>query len=189
MAPKKKPGKKEDGLSDKELLQKAEAELLSLRRLLELKTFEVVDARKLEKSWRQRAEMAEAALEQARLDTADIRADMARQHNSTQDHLSSRVTLLEGRQAELAQQLEAAAAANEALTATNIALKQAAQEQAAGHQRQVEALQREFAAMLKDTLDKMHARLEQQHSSSMTAAHKGSTAAAGAAAVPWKPAG
>jgi hypothetical protein len=46
-----------------------------------------------------------------------------------QDHLSTRVTLLEGRQAELAQQLEAAAAANEALTATNIALKQAAQEQ------------------------------------------------------------
>jgi hypothetical protein len=46
-----------------------------------------------------------------------------------QDHLSSRVTLLEGRQAELAQQLQAAAAANVALTATNIALKQAAQEQ------------------------------------------------------------
>jgi hypothetical protein len=44
MAPKKKPGKKEDGLSDKELLQKAEAELLSLRRLLELKTFEVLAA-------------------------------------------------------------------------------------------------------------------------------------------------
>jgi hypothetical protein len=67
--------------------------------------------------------------------------------------------------------------------------------QAAAHQRQVESLQREFAAMLKDTLDKMHARLEQQHSSSMTAAHKGaagSTAAATAAAagaVPWKPAG
>jgi outer membrane murein-binding lipoprotein Lpp len=46
-----------------------------------------------------------------------------------QDHLSTRVTLLEGRQAELAQQLEAAAAANEGLTAANIALKQAAQEQ------------------------------------------------------------
>jgi hypothetical protein len=45
---------------------------------------QAVDARKLEKSWRQRAEMAEAALEQARIDTADIRADMARQHNSTQ---------------------------------------------------------------------------------------------------------
>jgi hypothetical protein len=48
--------------------------------------------------------------------------------------------------------------------------------------------------MLKDTLDKMHACLEQQHSSSMTAAHKGAaggSAAAGAAvgAVPWKPAG
>jgi hypothetical protein len=46
-----------------------------------------------------------------------------------QDHLSSRVTLLEGRQAELAQQLQAASAANEALTAANIALKQTAQEQ------------------------------------------------------------
>jgi hypothetical protein len=45
---------------------------------------QAVDARKLEKSWRQRAEMAESALEQARIDTADIRADMARQHNSTQ---------------------------------------------------------------------------------------------------------
>jgi hypothetical protein len=48
MAPKKKPGKKEDGLSDKELLQKAEAELLSLRRLLELKTFEVLLCRLLQ---------------------------------------------------------------------------------------------------------------------------------------------
>jgi hypothetical protein len=65
--------------------------------------------------------------------------------------------------------------------------------QAAAHQRQVESLQREFAAMLKDTLDKMHARLEQQHSSSMTAAHQepaGGTAAAGSSApLPWKPAG
>jgi hypothetical protein len=42
MAPKKKPGKKEDGVSDKDALLKAEAELLSLRRLLELKTFEVL---------------------------------------------------------------------------------------------------------------------------------------------------
>jgi hypothetical protein len=49
-----------------------------------------------------------------------------------QDHLSTRVTLLEGRQAELAQQLEAAAASNAALTATNVALKQAAQEQVRG---------------------------------------------------------
>jgi hypothetical protein len=42
MAPKKKPGKMEDGLGDKEALHKAEAELLSLKRLLELKTFEVL---------------------------------------------------------------------------------------------------------------------------------------------------
>jgi hypothetical protein len=50
---------------------------------------QAVDARKLEKGWRQRAEMAEAALEQARIDTADIRADMARQHNSTQVRLAA----------------------------------------------------------------------------------------------------
>jgi hypothetical protein len=47
--------------------------------------------------------------------------------------------------------------------------------------------------MLKDTLDKMRARLEQQHSSSMTAAHKGAAGAtaAAASAVPvlWKPGG
>jgi hypothetical protein len=42
MAPKKKPGKKDDALSDKEALLKAEAELLSLKRLLELKTFQVL---------------------------------------------------------------------------------------------------------------------------------------------------
>jgi hypothetical protein len=42
MAPKKKPGKKDDAFSDKEALLKAEAELLSLKRLLELKTFEVL---------------------------------------------------------------------------------------------------------------------------------------------------
>lgn len=35
----------------------------------------------------------------------------------------------------------------------------------------MEALQLEFAGMLKDTLAKMYARLEQQHVDSMTATH------------------
>jgi len=41
MPPKAKPGKKLDLPSEKELLQRAEAELLALRRLLELKSHEV----------------------------------------------------------------------------------------------------------------------------------------------------
>lgn len=43
MPPKKKPSK-EDGSAEEEALQRAEAELLSLKRLLELKTYEVTKA-------------------------------------------------------------------------------------------------------------------------------------------------
>lgn len=49
---------------------------------------QAVDARRRERSWRERAELAEAALEQARTDTADIKADLARQHNTTQVQLT-----------------------------------------------------------------------------------------------------
>lgn len=45
---------------------------------------QAVEARALEHRWRERAEAAEAALEQSRLDMADIKADMARQHATLQ---------------------------------------------------------------------------------------------------------
>jgi hypothetical protein len=45
---------------------------------------QAVEARSLEHKWRERAEAAEAAVEQARTDMADIKADMARQHTSLQ---------------------------------------------------------------------------------------------------------
>lgn len=45
---------------------------------------QAVEARALEHRWRERAEAAEAALEQSRLDMADIKADMARQHTALQ---------------------------------------------------------------------------------------------------------
>lgn len=49
-----------------------------------LPTTQAVEARSLEHKWRERAEAAEAAVEQARTDMADIKADMARQHTSLQ---------------------------------------------------------------------------------------------------------
>jgi len=45
---------------------------------------QAVEARALERGWRERAEVAEAALEQAKADMADIKADMARQHTTLQ---------------------------------------------------------------------------------------------------------
>jgi hypothetical protein len=47
---------------------------------------QAVERRTLEHSWRIRAEAAEAALEQARVDMADIRADITRQTASLQVH-------------------------------------------------------------------------------------------------------
>lgn len=41
---------------------------------------QAAEARNQERTWRQRAEAAEAALEQAKQDMADIKADMMRQH-------------------------------------------------------------------------------------------------------------
>lgn len=45
---------------------------------------QAVESRTYEHRWRERAEAAEAALEQARVDMADIRADMTRQSASLQ---------------------------------------------------------------------------------------------------------
>eukprot|EP00879_Flechtneria_rotunda_P015275 GHRR01015967.1.p1 GENE.GHRR01015967.1~~GHRR01015967.1.p1 ORF type:complete len:210 (+),score=78.58 GHRR01015967.1:459-1088(+) len=179
MAPQKKVGKEDPGqLKDKQALLKAEAELLSLRRLLELKAYEALDARRREHNWRERAEAAEAALEQAKLDAADIKADMARQHCATQEHLSQRAAELEARQEQVQSQLDTLQAENTALAQASDRMAQANQEQALSHQQHVESLQLEFAAMLKDTLGKMHARLEEQHTITMTGPAKSQTAAA-----------
>eukprot|EP00775_Hariotina_reticulata_P009268 gene9268-9433_t len=134
MPPKAKTSKKAELPSEKELLSKAEAELLALKRLLELKNHEALEARRLERSWRERAELAEAALEQARVDIADIKADILRQHNTTQDHLASQVQQLESHQSSLSSQLEATTSANQQLTAQVAQLRQEKQSQAAWHQ-------------------------------------------------------
>ncbi len=96
--PPKKSGKK-DGpakFADKENLSRAETEILSLQRLLELRSYEVsclhghrahtwdtcppspqaIESRRSERLWRDRNEAFTEALEQQREDTLDITSDM-----------------------------------------------------------------------------------------------------------------
>jgi len=79
MPPKKKGAKDKNAAEAKERLARAEAEVLSLNRLLDVKTHEASEARRSERAWRQRADAAEASLQQLRADMMDVSADMKRQ--------------------------------------------------------------------------------------------------------------
>ncbi|KAF8062726.1 hypothetical protein HT031_004056 [Scenedesmus sp. PABB004] len=174
-----------------------EVELAGLRNLLALKTFEAADARRLERGWRQRAEAAEAALEQMRSaargagpasagGSPPAREQLAASSHAipaarrAQEQLVARAAQLEARCAELAGELAAARAAAAAAEARSSAAAAAAAAQADAHQRAVEGMQRQFALMLSDTLAKMAARLDEQHSSETAAvAARGGSAAGG----------
>eukprot|EP00877_Chromochloris_zofingiensis_P009416 jgi/Chrzof1/4728/Cz14g24040.t1 len=169
MPPKKTANAKDDPakLSDKELLQKAQADRVALQRLLELKTHEALDAKKSERAWREKAEAVQKELEQHKEDTKDITADMMRQHKTMQEQMSKRIADLEATQHEMSHQLEEKEANIAALRQRHAELQKSSNAQVSGYQQRIDQLQLEFAAMLKDTLDKMHERLETTHSSKL----------------------
>uniref|UniRef100_A0A7S3VK31 Dynein regulatory complex protein 12 n=1 Tax=Dunaliella tertiolecta TaxID=3047 RepID=A0A7S3VK31_DUNTE len=87
--PPKAKGKKDVAakLSDRENLGRAETEILSLQRLLELRSHEAVEARRSERLWRERMEGFKGAYAKQEEDTSDIKADMFRQYKTMQEVL------------------------------------------------------------------------------------------------------
>mmetsp|Transcript_8229 Transcript_8229/g.15884 ORF Transcript_8229/g.15884 Transcript_8229/m.15884 type:complete len:87 (-) Transcript_8229:474-734(-) len=67
-------------LADKDNLARAETEILSLQKLLEIRSHEALEAKRSEKMWRERMEAFTKTLEQHKEDTLDITADMTRQY-------------------------------------------------------------------------------------------------------------
>lgn len=84
MAPKKKGGSKKEAdpakLVDSENLKRAEAEIVSLQRQLELRSHETLEARRSERIWREKCSAFGEALEKQKEDTLDITSDMMRKY-------------------------------------------------------------------------------------------------------------
>lgn len=159
MPPKK--GKK-DGpakFADKENLARAETEVLSLQRLIELRSHESVEARRSERLWRERVDAFASALEQQKEDTLDITSDMLRQYKAMQEQMAKRIAELEADNRGLRRAAEDKDGEIAKLQAEKEALRKAADGEIGEYQRRMEDMQLEFAQMLRDTLDKMHARL------------------------------
>lgn len=165
MAPKKKGGKKDDPakFADKENLARAETEVLSLQRLLEVRSQEALEARRSERLWRERVDAFSTALETQKEDTLDITADMLRQYKAMQEQLLKRVNELEQENKSLRVQLDERDEALKKIKADNSSLKKHCDAEVATYQNKMEQMQIEFAQMLRETLDKMHERLEQSH--------------------------
>jgi citrate synthase len=162
--PPKAKGKK-DGpakFADKENLARAETEVLSLQRLLELRSFEAIESRRSERLWRERNEAFSTALQQQREDTLDITSDMVRQHKAMQEQLSKRVSDLEAQNKTLREALDEKDELINNLLVDAEAVRKAREAEALEYKRKNEDIQHQFAQMLRDALDKMHERLAEK---------------------------
>jgi len=148
-------------LAEKENLARAETEILSLQRLLELRSHEAVESRRSERLWRERMDAFNQALEQQKEDTLDITADMMRQYKAMQEQLLKKVADLEADNRALKQTVEEKDGEIKRLQDEKAALKKACDVEVLGYQRKMEDMQVDFTQMLRETLDKMHARLAQ----------------------------
>lgn len=160
--PPKKGGKSKDGpakFADKENLQRAETEVLSLQRILELRTYEALEARRTERVWRERNEAYGQAMEQQREDTLDITSDLVRQYRTMQEKLGKRVEKLEAENQSLKRQLEEKDKTIQRLEGEHEAIRKRAESEILSYQKEMEDMQVQFANMLRDTLDKMHEKL------------------------------
>lgn len=168
--PPKKPakGKREDGskLEDKELLRRAEADLIALHRLLELRTLEAAEARQSEKEWRHKADVAAQALQKHKDSLLDITADMKRQHQEVQDQLNRRVHQVEQQNSALVKEVEEKENDKRQIQLQNDALEARVQAQVSDYNRRVEQMQAKFAKMLQETVTKLNDRLEHDLNSS-----------------------
>ncbi|KAG1681039.1 hypothetical protein FOA52_009999 [Chlamydomonas sp. UWO 241] len=159
--PPKAKGKK-DGpakFGDKENLSRAETEVLSLQRLLELRSFEALEARRSERLWRERNEAFSSALDQHKENTLDITSDMVRQYKAMQETTSRRVQDLEATVSGLRETVADRDAEIERLKGEQDAVRQACEAEVLEYQRKMEDMQGQFTQMLRETLEKMHEKL------------------------------
>mmetsp|Transcript_15794 Transcript_15794/g.44194 ORF Transcript_15794/g.44194 Transcript_15794/m.44194 type:complete len:174 (+) Transcript_15794:286-807(+) len=163
MAPKKKKGAKEIKAAkfvDKEHLRRAEVEILTLQQLSEDRAAEALDARRRERTWRERMDAYGVAIEQQREDTLDITSDMLRQYKAMQDKMMRQIDELEASNSKLRDELKVK---QETIGKLEGDLEQERNDRAAEVNqlnKTIEQMQGEFAEMLKDTLDKMYDKLD-----------------------------
>uniref|UniRef100_A0A7S3QR46 Dynein regulatory complex protein 12 n=1 Tax=Dunaliella tertiolecta TaxID=3047 RepID=A0A7S3QR46_DUNTE len=159
--PPKAKGKKDVAakLSDRENLGRAETEILSLQRLLELRSHEAVEARRSERLWRERMEGFKGAYAKQEEDTSDIKADMFRQYKTMQEQLMKKIDDAEQENQVLRQAGEQKDKEIQQLQADLRALRKNCDAEIMEMQRKMEDMQVDFTQMLRDTLDSMHKRL------------------------------
>mmetsp|Transcript_4446 Transcript_4446/g.7394 ORF Transcript_4446/g.7394 Transcript_4446/m.7394 type:complete len:166 (+) Transcript_4446:66-563(+) len=158
--PPKKAGK--DGpakLADKENAGRAEAEVLGLQRLLELRSLEAVEARRSERLWRERMDAFGQALETQKEDTLDITADMLRQYKAMQEQLLTKVSNLEAENRKLKGTVGEKQSEIELLQLEVTTTKKTCDIQVVDYQRRMEDMQMDFTKMLRETLDLFAAKL------------------------------
>eukprot|EP00201_Polytomella_parva_P020177 CAMPEP_0175043288 /NCGR_PEP_ID=MMETSP0052_2-20121109/3087_1 /TAXON_ID=51329 ORGANISM="Polytomella parva, Strain SAG 63-3" /NCGR_SAMPLE_ID=MMETSP0052_2 /ASSEMBLY_ACC=CAM_ASM_000194 /LENGTH=168 /DNA_ID=CAMNT_0016306297 /DNA_START=100 /DNA_END=607 /DNA_ORIENTATION=- len=143
-------------LADKDNLARAETEILSLQKLLEIRSHEALEAKRSEKMWRERMEAFTKTLEQHKEDTLDITADMTRQYKGP---TAKRVNELEEERRVLKQTIEERNAVISSLEDEKEKIKRASEAEIQMYEHKVKEMQVEFAQMLRDTLDRMHDRL------------------------------
>ncbi|GMH33515.1 hypothetical protein BSKO_01349 [Bryopsis sp. KO-2023] len=163
MPPKKKgKGKTSDPAKfvDKERVKRAEAEIISLQRLLEVRSHEALEARRSERQWRERGQAFSEVLESQKQETRDITSDMLRQYKAMQDKFVKKVSDLEEKNATLRSQLSVKDEEIQVVRDEKDELKRKTDSEITEYRRKLSDMQHEFADMLKETLDKMHERLE-----------------------------
>eukprot|EP00798_Chlamydomonas_sp_ICE-L_P031948 gene31948-17903_t len=140
--------------ADKDNLSRAETEVVSLQRLLELRSHEALEARRSERLWRERVEAFEGAVEQQKEDTLDITSDMMRQYKIMQDQMSKKIATLEAETRSLKQTFQDKDSEVAKLLGERDGVKRACDNEVAEYQRRMEDMQVEFTQMLRETLDK-----------------------------------
>eukprot|EP00798_Chlamydomonas_sp_ICE-L_P010011 gene10011-7897_t len=141
--------------ADKDNLSRAETEVVSLQRLLELRSHEALEARRSERLWRERVEAFEGAVEQQKEDTLDITSDMMRQYKIMQDQMSKKIATLEAETRSLKQTIQDKDSEVAKLLGERDGVKRACDSEVAEYQRRMEDMQVEFTQMLRETLDKV----------------------------------
>jgi len=158
-AKKGKKGKKDSGdpadFDAKDNLKRAETEIFSLQRQLDVAAQEMQYSREHEREWRERLDAFGTAMETQREDTLDIMSDMSRQFKAMQEKHLHKIDSLEKQTKELQEQL---AGKDDEIARLRAEYEKKCAEkdlQIKDLKNRQEQMANEFSEMLKETLDKM----------------------------------
>ncbi|KAK3244112.1 hypothetical protein CYMTET_46264 [Cymbomonas tetramitiformis] len=166
MPAKKKGGKKKKDSGDpaefeaKDNIKRAEAEIYSLQRQLDVASQEMQYAREHEREWRERLDAFGVAMEQQRENTLDIMSDMSRQFKAMQEQLTQQIDGLEKKNHQLLSTLEGKDDEMDKMKADYERIIEEKDSQIKDMKHKQEVMAQEFSDMLKETLDKMSDCLE-----------------------------